>query len=81
MSKHRKGTGRGRLLLVAAFVALLNAWPQQGRAEVRVSGQVNAVVLDAREAQLGEVLAALHRSFNLQYRSSVALTKKPNGHL
>jgi hypothetical protein len=53
-------------LLVPAIVlaALLHA--QSVRAEVRIAGVADAVRVDARDAAIEEVLAALRQSFGLR---------------
>jgi hypothetical protein len=48
-------------------------------AEVQVDGRPEAVHLEAHDASLREVLAALHDRFNLRYRSDDALDTPATG--
>lgn len=66
-------------LLVTAILlaALFNA--QSVRAETRVSGAPNAVRVEARDASVNEVMAALVASFELRYRSPASLTRRVTG--
>ncbi len=73
MSRHIYPPAR---LLVPAILlaALLHA--QSVRAEVRIAGVADAVRVDARDAPIEEVLAALGQSFGLRYRSTASLDRK-----
>jgi hypothetical protein len=68
-----------KLALAIGLAALLPAFVQPVRAEVRVSGQADAVIVEAREASVEEVLAALRASFNLHYRTSGTLNRVMTG--
>lgn len=61
---------------VAAIVAIS---AQTALAEVRVSGKPDAIVIEARDASVEEVLAALRTSFKLQYRLFVPLDRPLTG--
>jgi len=79
MPSRRDRIGPRKLVLAIWLAALLQAWAQPVRAEVRVSGQADAVIVETREASVEEVLAALRASFNLQYRTSGALNRVMTG--
>src|SRR5206468_4911807 len=49
------------------------------RAEVHVQGASDALVLDARDASVEDVLEALGTSFGLQYRGADALQRRISG--
>lgn len=49
------------------------------RAEVRVAGEPEAVQVDARDASVEEVLAALGTSFGLQFRGASTLERRITG--
>ena len=68
-----------KLVLAIGLAALMLAVAQPVRAEVRISGQADALILETRAASVDEVLAALRASFNLQYRTSGALTRVITG--
>jgi hypothetical protein len=60
--------------VVAAIVA-----SSVGHAEVRLEGSPELIVLDVREATLGEVLDALTGKFDVRVRSPVSLNSRVNG--
>lgn len=64
-------------LIVASTVLVGVGGPVS--AEVRVDGKREAVHLEARDASLQEVLAALHDRFDLRYRSEDALQAPTTG--
>jgi len=69
-----------RLSLVPAITAaILLAGEGLASAEVQVAGRPEAVHVEARDASLQEVLAALHEHFNLRYRSNDALVTQKTG--
>jgi hypothetical protein len=57
--------GLRQLVLAIGLAALTEAFVRPVHAEVRISGNVDALVLEAREASIGEVLAALRARFNV----------------
>lgn len=79
MPSRRNKIGLRKLVLAIGLAALLQAFAQPVRAEVRVSGQADALIVETREASVAEVLAALRTSFNLQYRISGALNRVMTG--
>jgi hypothetical protein len=79
MSSRRDETGRTTLALAIGLAVLFQMAPEPARAEVRVSGQANAIVIEAREARLDEILAALRAQVNLQYQTDVALDRVVTG--
>lgn len=65
-------------LIVAALVAGL--FPVHGaRADVRVTGEVEAIQLDVSDAPVEEVLNALGSKFGLHYRSTTPLGRRITG--
>jgi hypothetical protein len=59
------------------FATLLHA--DFVRAEARVSGVPDAVLVEARDAAVDEVMAALNTTFGLQYRSPASLSRRVSG--
>ena len=78
MPSRRDIIGLRKLVLTIWLSALLQV-TQPVRAEVRVTGQADAVTVETREASVDEVLAALRASFNLQYRTSGPLNRVITG--
>src|SRR5437899_3259571 len=66
-----------RILLAAALIALI--LPHSVRAEVHVSGNAEAVRIEARDAPVADVLAALGTGVGLQFRSSAPLERRISG--
>ena len=79
MPSRRDIIGLRELVLAISLAALVQAITQPVRAEVRISGQMDALKVEAREASVEEVLAALRASVNLQYRTSDALNRVMTG--
>jgi hypothetical protein len=73
--------GLPRLGLRSAIVlgVALAISPTPGLAETRVSGSPDTVTIKARDASVGEVLAALSSTFHMDYHSSIDLDKRLNG--
>jgi hypothetical protein len=66
--------------LVAAIASvILLASSHAAPAQVVVDGRPETVHVEARDAPLHEVLAALHDKFNLHYRSDDALQTRKTG--
>lgn len=69
----------------AAFRLVLLGWAlcvgvvHASHAEIRVSGQPSAVVLEIRDARLDDVIRALQASFRFGYRSTAALDTVVSG--
>jgi hypothetical protein len=61
-------------ILVASFLYVHSV-----RGEVRVAGHKEAVQVEARDATVQEVLAALNASFGLQYRGVASLDRRISG--
>lgn len=59
--------------LAAACLLLLASQP--GRAEVLLEGNAAAVRLEATQATVDEILAALGRTYNVRYRTTLALDR------
>src|SRR5664279_127104 len=70
MPSHCYKFGLRKLVLTIWLAALIQAFAQPVRAEVRVTGQADALTVEAHEASVEEVLAALRTSFNLQIQTS-----------
>ncbi|HXW72700.1 MAG TPA: hypothetical protein VEK34_14960 [Methylocella sp.] len=67
---------------MAALVFLLSFCHDSGIiacAEVQITGDADAVQIEAREATVEEVLGALNEAFGLQYRSSRELSRSVSG--
>lgn len=79
MPSRRNRIGLRKLVLAIGLAALLPAFAQPVGAEVRVSGQADALIVETREASVEEILAALRASFNLHYRTSDALNRVVTG--
>jgi hypothetical protein len=60
-------------------LALACGMPMPVRAGVSIAGEPDAVRLEAREALLADVMAALRANFNLRYRTSAVLDEKVSG--
>src|SRR5438067_10671889 len=65
------------LALISA--ALLIAGGRASHAQVQVSGQIDAVRIEAADATLREVLEVLRTNFSLNYRSDDALDTRLTG--
>jgi hypothetical protein len=67
----------GPIVLAAILVAASSA--HSVRAEVRISGNRDAVRIEARDAPVEEVLSALNTRFGLRYRSAGSLERRVSG--
>src|SRR5437879_5843635 len=65
------------ILLLVCGLALLP--PACVRAEVRVNGAPGTVQVEARDASIEEVLAALSADYGLQYKSTASLDRRVTG--
>jgi hypothetical protein len=72
MSSRRDRISLRKLAPAIWLSILMLAIAQPLRAEVHVSGNTDALIVETREASADEVLAALHTSFNVQYHTSGA---------
>ncbi len=66
-------------LLIAAILPVALFHGQSARAEARISGAPDAVRVEAQDASVDEVMAALVASFDLRYRSPASLTRRVTG--
>src|SRR5258708_24373722 len=66
---------RGAILLAAALAIA----PTPVRAEMQVRGSPDAVRIEARDAPVEEILAALSRAFGMHYQLSTNLDKRLTG--
>lgn len=66
-----------RLLVTAILLVLSHTG--FARAEARISGEPDAVLVEARDAPVDEVMAALNTTFGLQYRSPASLSRRVSG--
>src|SRR5262245_47947670 len=65
------------LWLLAIALAALPA--HSASAEVRVTGEAKAVQVEAQDASVEEVMAALAQNFGLQYRGTATLDRRISG--
>jgi hypothetical protein len=62
------------IALLALWTACFGGTAASAHAEVRVSGETDAVMIETQQATLDDVLGALQHSFKFRYRSSGALS-------
>ena len=79
MSSRRDRISLRKLVPTIWLATLMLAIAQPVRAEVRVSGNADALIVETREASADEVLAALRTSFNIQYHTSGAAIRVVTG--
>jgi hypothetical protein len=58
---------------------MLAAGPGAARADVRVTGDVGSLRIDASQAQVAEVLSELGKGLNVRYKTSIALDRVIDG--
>jgi len=63
-------------LLVAAMAAMGST---SVRAEVSVKGNITALRIDASQASISQILAAVGATFNVRYRTAISLDAPING--
>ena len=63
-------------LLLAIFMQALS---MSAYAEVQVTGESDAIKIEANEASVEELLIALSEAYGLQYRSSANLSRSVSG--
>jgi hypothetical protein len=69
-----------RVLMSSILLAILwQALSIGARAEVLVTGEPDAVQVDAKEASVEELLSALRKAYGLQYWSSANLSRSVSG--
>jgi hypothetical protein len=78
-AKTLNGVGRGSRIVALAVCIFCFGFAQPVRAEVRVSGTADAVVIETRGATLDEVLKALQNSEKFRYYSDGALEGAVSG--
>jgi hypothetical protein len=66
-------------LLVPAILLAAFSDGHAVRAETRITGEPDAVRIEARDAPVDEVLEALGESFGLQYQSTASLSRRVTG--
>jgi hypothetical protein len=71
--------GHNAVLACLVVIGLSLAAVPAARAEVQVQGIPDALVLDARDASVEDVLEALGTSFGLQHRGADALQRRISG--
>jgi hypothetical protein len=76
---NRCARDRPALAALALLAAVVCSTATPVGAEPRVAGRADAVSLEADEASLADVLAALGAAFDLRYRTSVALDRSVSG--
>ena len=59
--------------------AVFSAVPTPVRADVKVEGNPTAVRIETRQTTVGDVLAALKKTFDLQFRAKIALDRPVTG--
>lgn len=67
------------LILPVLFAILIQALPVKAYAEVSLTGEPNAVKIEAREASVEELLAALSKTYDVHYRVSTGLNRPISG--
>jgi hypothetical protein len=72
----RSGTGSRCAIALPIAIALAPTW---GHAEVQVRGTPQAVVIEAQDATVEEILVALSTKFKIQFRSAANLDKQLTG--
>jgi hypothetical protein len=73
-------SARSRLLLAGVLsMALADAFSRPAYAEVRVTGRIDSVTVEARDASVHEALAALSATFGLRVHNSAALDQPVSG--
>jgi len=69
-------TPRPRILMSSMLLAILGqALSISARAEVQVTGEPDAIQVEAKEASVEELLTALRKAYGLQYWSSANLSR------
>lgn len=69
----------GALMRPAAAACLLLLAPPLAHAEVLLEGSADAIRLEANQASVDEILAALGRSYQVRYRTALALDRSITG--
>ena len=68
-----------RIILSAALASAFILQPSNVRAEVHISGSKEAVVIEAKNASVGEVIAALNSTFRMQINLKPEVHRLING--
>lgn len=74
-SADREGEAVVRDSMRLAALSLMLLAPQPGRAEVLLEGSTADVRLEATQASVDEILVAFGRTYNVRYRTSIALDR------
>ena len=73
-------TRRPHVLVTLAFLTIvMQALSMSARAEIQITGESDAIKVEAKEASVEEVLIALNKAYGLQYRSSANLSRSVSG--
>ncbi len=73
-------TPRPRALICSLLLAMSGQALSLGaRAEVQITGEGDAVQVDAKEASVEELLSALRKAYGLRYSSSANLSRSVSG--
>jgi hypothetical protein len=67
------------VLAAASAFSAAGVLPESGTGSVQLAGDANALRLEAHDASVADVLAAMVPAFGLQYRSAIALDQRING--
>ncbi len=81
-SSNRRGelpSPKGSALLPVALGALLALAPAAALADVHIQGTPQALTIQAQNASISEILAALDKEYGLRYRSTANLDKQVTG--
>jgi hypothetical protein len=66
-------------VLIGVLLCALLMGPARLRAQILLEGSAAAVRLEAKQAPIGEILAALGKGFGLRYRASIDLGRPVTG--
>jgi hypothetical protein len=73
-------TRRPHVLATLAFLTIfMQALSTGARAEIQITGESDAIKVEAKEASVEEVLIALKKAYGLQYGSSANLSRSVSG--
>ena len=73
-------TPKPRVLMASILLAIfVHALSISARAEVQVTGESDAIQVEAKEASVEELLTALRKAYGLQYWSSANLSRSVSG--
>jgi hypothetical protein len=67
------------LMTLASLTIVMQALSTSARAEIQITGEPDAIKVEAKEASVEDVLITLNKAFDLQYRSSANLSRSVSG--